>query len=42
VVPRTRIANWNAFLARLKPSIEFASLPLTGFSQYLLIRELLR
>jgi polysaccharide export outer membrane protein len=42
VVPRTRIANWNAFLARIKPTIEFASLPLTGFSQYLLIRELLR
>jgi polysaccharide biosynthesis/export protein len=42
VVPRTAIANWNAFLARLKPTVEFASLPLAGFSQYLLIRELLR
>jgi polysaccharide export outer membrane protein len=42
VVPRTRIANWNAFLARIRPTIEFASLPLTAFSQYLLIRELLR
>jgi polysaccharide export outer membrane protein len=42
VVPRTRIGNWNAFLARIKPTIEFASLPLTAFSQYLLIRELLR
>jgi protein involved in polysaccharide export with SLBB domain len=42
VVPRTRIGNWNAFLARIRPTIEFASLPLTAFSQYLLIKELLR
>ena len=42
VVPRTRIGDWNAFLARIKPTIEFASIPLTGFSQYLLIKELLR
>jgi polysaccharide export outer membrane protein len=42
VVPRTAIANWNAFLAKLKPTLEFLSLPLAPFGQYLLIRELLR
>ena len=42
VVPRTRIGNWNAFLAKIRPTIEFASLPLTAFSQYLLIKELLK
>ena len=42
VVPRTSIANWNAFLAQLKPTLEFVSLPLAPFSQYLLIRELLK
>lgn len=42
VVPRSRIANWNAFLAKLKPSLEFMSLPLAPFGQYLLLRELIR
>jgi protein involved in polysaccharide export with SLBB domain len=42
VVPKSAIANWNAFLAKLKPTLEFLSLPLAPFSQYLLIRELLR
>jgi polysaccharide export outer membrane protein len=42
VIPRSAIANWNAFLAKLKPTLEFLSLPLAPFSQYLLIRELLR
>jgi polysaccharide export outer membrane protein len=42
VVPRTAIASWNAFLAKLKPTLEFVSLPLTPFSQFLLIRELLK
>lgn len=27
-IPRTRIANWNAFLAQLRPTLEFFSLPL--------------
>lgn len=26
-IPRTRIANWNAFLAQLRPTLEFLSLP---------------
>ena len=42
VLPRTTIANWNAFLAKLKPTLEFLSLPLAPVSQYLLLRELIR
>jgi polysaccharide export outer membrane protein len=42
VVPRSTIANWNAFLAKLKPTLEFLSLPLAPVSQYLLLRELIR
>ena len=42
VVPRKAIADWNVFLAQIKPTVEFLSLPLTAFSQYLLIRELLK
>jgi polysaccharide export outer membrane protein len=42
VVPRSRIANWNALLAKLKPTLEFVSLPMAPFTQYLLLRELLR
>lgn len=42
VVPRTAIANWNAFLAKLKPTLEFLALPLAPFTQYLLLRELLK
>jgi polysaccharide export outer membrane protein len=42
VVPRTKIADWNAFLAKLKPTLEFASLPLAPVTQYLLLKELLR
>lgn len=26
-IPRTRIANWNAFLAQIRPTLEFFSLP---------------
>ena len=42
VVPRTAIADWNAFLAKLKPTLEFATLPMAPFTQYLLLKELLR
>ena len=42
VVPRDRIGDWNAFLAQLRPTLEFLSLPLQPFSQYLLIRELIK
>lgn len=42
VVPRDRIGDWNAFLATLRPTLDFLSLPLQPFSQYLLIRELIK
>jgi len=42
VVPRDRIGDWNAFLAQLRPTLEFIALPLQPFSQYLLIRELVK
>ncbi len=34
-IPRTRIANWNAFLAQLRPTLEFLSIP---FQNFLVIR----
>jgi len=34
-IPRTRIANWNAFLAQLRPTLEFLSIP---FQNILVIR----
>lgn len=42
VVPRTALGDWNAFLARLKPTLEFLALPLQPVSQYLLLRELVK
>jgi len=42
VVPRSAIGNWNAFLAQIRPTLEFLSLPLQPFTQYLLIRELIK
>ena len=42
VLPRSGIANWNAFLAKLRPTLEFLTLPLQPFVQFLLIREGLR
>jgi len=38
-LPRTRIANWNAFLAQLRPTLEFFSVPL---QPYYVIRALER
>jgi polysaccharide export outer membrane protein len=29
-VPKTKIANWNAFLAKLRPTLEFIILPFAG------------
>lgn len=42
LVPRSRIGNWNAFLAKLQPTLQFLTLPLQSVSQFLLIRELVR
>ncbi|MFQ5828904.1 MAG: SLBB domain-containing protein [Candidatus Methylomirabilia bacterium] len=41
VVPRNAIGNWNAFLAQLKPTLQFLTLPLQPFTQYLLLQKLL-
>jgi polysaccharide export outer membrane protein len=38
-IPRTRIANWNAFLAQLRPTFEFFAIP---FQPYFIIRSLER
>jgi protein involved in polysaccharide export with SLBB domain len=42
VVPRSRIGDWNAFLGQLRPTLDFLTLPLQPFSQYLLLRELFK
>ncbi len=41
-VPKSPIANFNAFLAKLRPSIEFLTLPFQPLVQLLLIRETLQ
>lgn len=38
-IPRTRIANWNAFLAQLRPTLEFISIP---FQDVLLFKAVQR
>jgi polysaccharide export outer membrane protein len=38
-IPRTRIANWNAFLAQLRPTFEFFAIP---FQPFFIIRSLER
>lgn len=42
LVPRSGIGNWNAFLAKLTPTLQFLTLPLQPAAQILLIRELSR
>jgi polysaccharide export outer membrane protein len=32
LVPKTKIANWNAFLAKLRPTLDFIVLPFAGYS----------
>jgi protein involved in polysaccharide export with SLBB domain len=31
-IPKTKIANWNAFLAKLRPTLEFLIMPFAGVS----------
>jgi polysaccharide export outer membrane protein len=38
-IPRTRIANWNAFLAQLRPTLEFLTLSLQPLILYRTIKE---
>lgn len=40
VLPRSGIGNWNAFLAKLRPSLEFLTLPLQPVTQYLLLQQI--
>ena len=42
VIPRSRIGDWNAFLAQIRPTLDFLTLPLQPFTQYLLIRDFIR
>jgi len=40
-VPKSSISNWNTFIAKARPTLEFLTLPLQPFVQYLLLRETL-
>ena len=42
VLPRSAIGNWNAYLAKIRPTMEFLTAPLQAFTQGLLLPELLR
>jgi polysaccharide biosynthesis/export protein len=42
VIPRSRIGDWNAFLAQLRPTLEFLTLPLQSVSNYFLLKELVK
>lgn len=42
VIPRSRIGDWNAFLANIRPTLEVLTLPLQPVAQYLLFRDLLK
>ena len=41
VIPRSRIGDWNAFLAQLRPTLEFLTLPLQSVSNYFLLKEII-
>jgi protein involved in polysaccharide export with SLBB domain len=38
-IPRTRIANWNAFLGQLRPTLEFLTLSLQPVILYQTIKQ---
>jgi hypothetical protein len=38
-IPRTRIANWNTFLAQLRPTLEFLTLSVQPLILYRTIKE---
>lgn len=42
VIPRSRIGDWNAFLAQLRPTLEFVSLPFTSVTNYFILKDLLK
>lgn len=39
VVPRSGIGNWNAMLAKLRPTLEFVTLPLQPLVTFILLRD---
>jgi len=42
VLPRSGIGNWNAFLAKIRPSLEILTLPLQSATQLLILRDFLQ
>ena len=42
VVPRSRIGDWNALLAKLRPTIDVMALPLAPLAQYYLLQSLIK
>lgn len=42
VLPRSAIGNWNAFIAKIRPTLEVLTLPLQPPVQILLLRDLIR
>ena len=42
VIPRSRIGDWNAFLAQIRPTLEALTLPLQPVAEYLLLRNLIK
>ena len=42
VFPRSRIGDWNAFIAQIRPTLEFLTLPLQSVSNYFLLKELVK
>jgi len=41
-IPRTHIANWNAFLATLRPTLEFISIPFQSITTIKATQEILK
>ncbi len=42
VLPRSGIGNWNAFIAKIRPSLEFLTFPLQPATQLLILRDFLQ
>ncbi len=42
VLPRSGIGNWNAFLAKIRPTLEILTFPLTSATQLLILRDFLQ
>lgn len=42
VLPRSGIGNWNAFLAKIRPTLEILTFPLQSATQLLILRDFLQ